>query len=49
MWNLVLLCVAHHHALHDREIQLLLYDGRRLTPTGSLPGDGRPPPHVLVA
>jgi hypothetical protein len=49
MHNLVLLCVAHHHALHDREIQLLLYDGRRLTPTGSLPGDGRPPPHVLVA
>ena len=47
--NLVLICVAHHHALHDREIQLLLYDGRRLTPTGALPADGRPPPHLLVA
>ena len=47
--NLVLLCVAHHHALHDREIHLLLYDGRRLTPTGSVPAGAGPPPHVLTA
>ena len=48
--NLVLLCVAHHHALHDREIQLLLYDGRRLTPTGSLPvGAPTPPPTRSLA
>ena len=46
--NLVLLCVAHHHALHDREIQLLLYDGRRLTPTGLAPVGSRPPPYVFA-
>jgi hypothetical protein len=47
--NLVLLCVAHHHALHDREINLILYDGRTLTPTCSLPVGAGPPPHVLAA
>jgi hypothetical protein len=50
--NLVLICVAHHHALHDREINLILYDGRTLTPTGSLPVGAGPPPrsrHALAA
>jgi hypothetical protein len=47
--NLVLLCVAHHHALHDREIHLRLYDGRTLTPTGALPSGHGPPPLVLAA
>jgi hypothetical protein len=51
--NLVLLCVAHHHALHDREINLILYDGRTLTPTGGLPVGAGPPPrrsrHLQVA
>lgn len=47
--NLVILCVAHHHALHDRELHLLLYDGRTLTPTGSLPVGTGPPPHALAA
>ena len=47
--NLILLCVEHHHALHDREIHLLLYDGRTLTPTGALPVGSRPPPHVRAA
>jgi hypothetical protein len=49
MDNLVLLCVQHHHALHDRKINLILYDGRRLTPTGSLPVGAGPPPYVLIA
>lgn len=49
MANLVLLCVAHHHALHDREIHLRLYDGRTLTPTGALPSGHGPPPLVLAA
>ena len=47
--NLVLLCVAHHHALHDRDIHLRLYDGRTLTPTGALPSGHGPPPRVLAA
>lgn len=47
--NLVLLCVQHHHALHDREILLILYDGRTLTPTGVLPVGSRPPPYRLIA
>jgi hypothetical protein len=41
--NLVLLCVEHHHALHDREIHLQLYDGRVLTPTGVAPTGVGPP------
>jgi hypothetical protein len=47
--NLVLICVAHHHALHDRELHLRLYDGRTLTPTGALPSGHGPPPLVLAA
>jgi hypothetical protein len=40
--NLVLLCEAHHHALHDRERHLPLRDGRILTATGALGGTGPP-------
>jgi 5-methylcytosine-specific restriction protein A len=40
--NLVLLCEAHHHALHDREHHLPLRDGRVLTATGALAGTGPP-------
>jgi 5-methylcytosine-specific restriction protein A len=40
--DLVLMCEAHHHALHDRERQLPLRDGRVLTATGVLAGTGPP-------
>jgi len=40
--NLLLLCEAHHHALHDRERNLPLKDGRTLTPTGALGGPDLP-------
>ena len=40
--NLLLLCEGHHHALHDREQQLPLRDGRTLTPTGAIGGAGPP-------
>jgi hypothetical protein len=43
--NLVLLCVAHHHALHDRDVNLLLYDGRLIGPTG--PAMSGSPPSLL--
>ena len=39
---LVLMCEAHHHALHDRERQLPLRDGRVLTAGGVLAGTGPP-------
>jgi hypothetical protein len=41
--NLLLLCEAHHHALHDRERNLPLKDGRTLTPTGAFGGPDPPP------
>lgn len=40
--NLLLLCEAHHHALHDRERLLLLRDGRTLTAQGALSGADPP-------
>ena len=48
--NLVLICVQHHHALHDRSVNLRLQDGRVLTPTGLAWVPTRPePPPVLAA
>jgi hypothetical protein len=40
--NLLLLCEAHHHTLHDRHRVLPLRDGRTLTETGALPGADPP-------
>ncbi len=40
--NLLLICEAHHHTLHDRERPLPLKDGRTLTPTGAVGGAGPP-------
>jgi 5-methylcytosine-specific restriction protein A len=40
--NITLLCEAHHHALHDRDRQLPLRDGRVLTATGALAGADPP-------
>ena len=36
--NLLLICEAHHHALHDRQRRLPLRDGRLLTATGARAG-----------
>ena len=41
--NFVLLCHAHHHALHDGSAWLPLDDGEFLTPTGKLGAFESPP------
>jgi hypothetical protein len=45
--NMLLLCRACHHQLHDRQAHLPLADGRVIGPRGWVKGPERPPPLQL--